>query len=105
MKVIKILSIAMLFISCEHKMNLETGTSEIKAFLKNQYGNIFQVDSICKDFSQDLFKQQMGFKVWLKDSQSIRFGPIFFEKNKYQGGWITYGGTDIINEYEKAKSK
>ena len=32
-------------------------------------------------------------------------GLTVFEKNKYQGAWITYGGTDVLSEYEKVKNK
>ena len=98
-----LLVFSLFFTSCEHTMTLKKGKIEIAEHLNASYKGQFAIDSIAQHFSQDLFKQQVGFKVWLKDSSSKRFGPVFFQKNKYQGGWITYGGTDVITEYEKVK--
>ncbi len=90
--------------SCENQMSIEKGREEIYNDLKEKYDGQFKIDSIEKDFSQDLFKQQVGFKVWLKDTSHTRFGPVFFQKNKYQKKWITYRGTDIIKSYTKVKN-
>ena len=98
-----LLAFSFLFASCEQQMPLKQGKSEIEEYLKKNYKDQFAIDSMCKHFSQDLFKQQVGFKVWLRDNENNRFGPIFFQKNKYQGGWITYGGTDVLIEYKKVK--
>ncbi|PUZ19708.1 hypothetical protein GA0116948_1372 [Chitinophaga costaii] len=96
-----LLAFSFIFISCEHQMPLKQGKSEIEEYLKDNYKGQFLIDSICKHFSRDLFNQQVGFKVWLRDNDNNRFGPIFFQKNKYQGGWITYGGTSVLTEYKK----
>src|SRR4051812_26147902 len=90
-----------LIASCEHRMTVEQGKREIELYLKKSYGGRFFIDSISKHYSRDLFKQQVGFKVWLGDKNHTQFGPVFFQKNKYQGGWITYNGTDVLTEYER----
>ena len=78
-----LLTFSFLFTSCEHTMSLEEGKSEIANHLIENYKGQFVIDSISKDFSEDLFKQQVGFKVWLRDNNNKHFGPVFLQKNKY----------------------
>jgi hypothetical protein len=78
---------------------------QIQAFLDKSYNNKFKIVTIEKDYSQDLFKQPVGYRLILSDTNHIQFDNIFIQFNKYQKGWITYGGTDIESEYETAKKQ
>ena len=76
---------------------------EIQIFLDKNFDNKFKIVTIDKLYSRDLFKQPVGYKLILSDTNHIQFGNIFIQFNKYQQGWITYGGSDIEKEYETAK--
>ncbi|MBC7524706.1 MAG: hypothetical protein H7239_09735 [Flavobacterium sp.] len=75
----------------------------IQTFLDKNYNNRFQIVTIDKHYSQDLFKQPVGYKLTLRDTNKTEFGKVYIQFNKYQKGWITYNGTDIEKEYGKAK--
>lgn len=77
---------------------------EIQEYLEREYPR-FRVDSIEKNYSKDLFRQQTGFQVWLKDKEDTRFGPVYFQKNKNAGGWITYMGSDVEALYRQELQK
>jgi len=105
-KIFFVLSIILLlFIPCKRQMPLKQAKAEIEGYLDNKYSNQFSIDSIGKLYSVDLFPYQIGFEVWLSDNHGIHFGPVRFEKNKYQGGWITFYGPGIDEQYNKAQQK
>jgi len=99
--------ISLMLIACSSIENppISQAKTEINTYLNKNYPNQFNIDSICKDFGHDMFNLQAGFEVWLSDSVNIKFGPIFFQKNKCQHGWITYRGSDIEKEYHEAQRK
>jgi hypothetical protein len=74
----------------------------IQSFLDKDYDSRFQIITIEKNYSQDIFQQPIGYKLTLSDTNKIEFGKVYIQFNKFQKGWITYGGTDIEKEYEKA---
>lgn len=78
--------------------------AEIQQYLEREYPR-FRLDSIEKNYSKDLFRQETGFQVWLKDKADTRFGPVYFQKNKSAGGWITYMGSDVEDLYRKELQK
>lgn len=86
-------------ISCS-EMPVSQARNEIQEYLMREHKSRFRVDSIEKNYSKDLFHQQTGFKVWLNDNAGVQFGPVFFQKNKHAGGWITYMGSDIEELYQ-----
>jgi hypothetical protein len=88
--------------SCSSYMKKDEAKVEIQQYLDNHYNKLFKIDKIDKDYNPDMFHEQWGFKVWLTDENKTSFGPVFFEKNEYQHGWITYKGSDINKEYQKA---
>lgn len=91
----------MCFWSCD-STSIPEAKTQIQRYLDVNYSNEFVIDSIVKNYSKDLFHQQTGFKVWLVDSEHIRFGPIFFQRNTLRK-WITYMGSDIEKEYQTAQ--
>ena len=82
---------------------IDKARPQIQAFLDKTYNNEFEIVAIEKDYCQDLFHQPWGYKLILGDSNNIEFGHIKIQFNEYQKSWITYGGTNIEKEYEKAK--
>ncbi|MDB5202937.1 MAG: hypothetical protein JWQ27_2346 [Ferruginibacter sp.] len=78
---------------------------QIQAFLNNNYHNKFSILTIEKDYSRDLFKQPVGYKLTLSDSNQVQVDNIFIQYNEYQKGWITYAGTDIERDYAAAKAR
>ena len=94
----------LIFFSCSNNryMKVEQANTEIQGYLDKRFNNIFKIDKIDELYGVDLYKHQIGFKVWLVDTAQVKFGPIFFEKNKYHHGWITFCGSDIEKEYHVA---
>ncbi len=84
--------------SCS-RVSISQAKTEIQEYLSQEHQGRFKVDSIEKNYSKDLFHQQTGFKVWLNDNSGVQFGPVYFEKNKHLGRWITYMGSDIEELY------
>jgi len=100
--------ISLMLLACSSSIEnppINQAKTEINIYLNKNYPNQFNIDSICGAFTHDIFNLQSGFKIWLSDSANVKFGPIFFQKNKYQHGWITYGGSDIEKEYHEAQRK
>ena len=95
-----------LLLSCGRNMGIDQGRKEIQEYLYLKYKKLFKIEKIEKiekGYNPDLFHEQLGFKIWLSDTMQIKFGPIFFEKNEVQHGWITYGGSNIVKEYKEAQ--
>lgn len=91
--------------SCNSYMKPEKARLEIQDYLDKNYNGLFRIDNIDKLYAIDLYKHQIGFKVWLVDTGNIRFGPVCFEKNEYQHGWITFYGSDLPKDYRAAQNK
>lgn len=92
-----------MFLSSCVAVPVSQAETEIQKILDIKYNKRFRICLITKNYSTDLFHEQTGFKVWLTDSTGIKFGPIFFEKNKHLYEWITYMGSDIEKEYQAAR--
>lgn len=103
-KLIVLLGLSIIFPFCKKKIALPEARHEIQSYLNEYYNNSFKITKVEPDYNPDLFHEQWGYKAWLVDSAGITFGPVFFEYNKYQKGWITYGGSNIRKQYEEAKS-
>jgi len=83
---------------------IDQASQEIQEYLDSNFSRKFKISKIDKDYNPDMFHEQWGFKVWLIDTKGVKFGPVFFEKNKHQHAWLTYGGSDIEKEYHEAQT-
>lgn len=98
-------TIVILFsISCNRQKGIDQAKIEIQKYFTVKYGSLFNIDSIEKDYNPDMFHEQWGFKVWIVDTSGMKIGPVFMQENEVQG-WITFKGSDILEEYQKARQK
>ena len=74
---------------------------KIQKFINQEYCNQFKVLDVEKSYNPDLFKEPVGYSVLLEDKNGIKFGKIYIQDNEVQG-WITFKGSDIAAEYNKA---
>ena len=79
--------------------------SDIEKYINENHNHNqkFEIVEIKIEYSYDLFHQPTGYSIILEDKNGLKFSNIFLQNNSAKGKWITYMGTDIENEYLKAK--
>ena len=78
--------------------------SDIQQFLNDTYDGKFEINKISIQYSPDLFHQPTGYSLVLKDSLGVVFNSVYIQRASNEVGWRTYMGTDILEEYIRAKS-
>ncbi len=92
------------FWSLYYILPVKEAKPQIQQFLNTRYKSQFQIVTIEKYYSRDLFKQPIGYRLTLMARNKTQFGNVFLQYNQYQKGWIPFAGTDIEKEYEKVKA-
>lgn len=77
---------------------------DIQEFLDKKYDSQFKVVGLKASYSPDFLHQAEGYELVLQDSNGVQFTNVFIQKNAAQNNWLLFRGTNIMEEYNKAKS-